>query len=261
VEREPQANDYLATLLADMEAKKAALDAAMVAIRAAIVAGALGAPGDYQPVANGVSATVPQAGFADLPRGAFLGKTATEAIRLYLSTVRRKQTNKEIAQALRDGGLESAGDFGNFITSALFRMKKEGTLLRFDDGWGLSEWYNEAFRAKVGGVVSKKPTKRGKGKRNRPAKKEATTQPEAPRLQPRPVTAQTQQAETTQPKGIDSRVLEFLIRSQQTGARGIDIADALAEKSGVVNFSLVRLTKKGEARRGEDGRYYATKEP
>jgi len=246
-----------------MEAKKAALDAAMVAIRAAIVAGALGAPGEYQPAPSATGLAVPQVGFADLPRGAFLGKTATEAIRLYLSTVRRKQTNKEIAQALRDGGLESAGDFGNFITSALFRMKKEGTLLRFDDGWGLSEWYNEAFRAKVAGVVSKKPAKRGKGKRKRPPKKEETTQPEAPaqRLQPRPVTTPAPQADAAQPMGIDDRVMGVLNFFAPNGTPAKGIAEALNTQGGVVNFSLVRLLKKGQVRRGEDGQYYATKEP
>jgi len=272
VEREPQANDYLATLLADMEAKKAALDAAMAAIRAAIVAGALGAPGDYQPAANGVSTTLPQAGFADLPRGAFLGKTATEAIRLYLSTVRRKQTNKEIAQALRDGGLESAGDFGNFITSALFRMKKEGTLLRFDDGWGLSEWYNDAFRAKVGGVVSKKPAKRAKARRRKVTpKKETAVQPSgpepartaapAPRLEPRPITRAVPDASTAPPTGIDARVMELLNLFAPNGTGSKDIAVALKAQGGAVNFSLVRLMKKGIVRRGDDGNYYAVKEP
>ncbi len=274
MEREPQTNDYLATLLADMEAKKAALDAAMVAIRAAIVAGALGAPGDYQPAPTSAGSTVQPAGFADLPRGAFLGKSATEAIKLYLSTVRRKQTNKEIAQALRDGGLESAGDFGNYITSALFRLKKEGTLLRFDDGWGLSEWYNEAFRAKVGGVVTKKPAKRAKARHRKVTpKKETAVQPSGPesaptaapaprpRLEPRPITHAAPEASTAPPTGIDARVMELLNFPAPNGTASKDLAGALRVQGGVVNFSLVRLIKKGVVRRGDDGNYYAVKEP
>src|ERR1035438_6776413 len=101
LEKESQTTDYLAALLADIEAKRAALDALAAAVRAAIAAGALGAPSDLQLGSIGsavVNATVAPAGFADLPRGAFLGKTATDAIKLYLSAIRRKQTNKEIAQ-------------------------------------------------------------------------------------------------------------------------------------------------------------------
>jgi len=249
LEKEPQANDYLASLLADMEAKKAALDAAMTAIRAAIVAGALGAPGDPQAIASVLNSTVIPAGTADLPRGAFLGKSATDAIKLYLSAVRRKQTNKEIAQALRDGGLESAGDFGNFITSALFRLKKEGAVLRFDDGWGLSEWYNEAFRAKLGVSSGKKPAKRGKGKRKKTAKKETAEKSPSPA----PLTA-------PKPSGIDNSITQILRLHEPDGFSIKDLAAATGAHGGVVNFSLVRLVKKGIARRGSDGSYYAVKE-
>ena len=251
MEKEPQANDYLASLLADMEAKKAALDAAMTAIRAAIVAGALGAPGDPQMAPSVLNATGIPAGGADLPRGAFLGKSATDAIKLYLSAVRRKQTNKEIAQALRDGGLESAGDFGNFITSALFRLKKEGALLRFDDGWGLSEWYNEAFRTKLGATSIKKPSKRGKGKRKKSAKKEATSKA-APQSSTAP------EIVTIPRPSIDERIVGFL---KQGAATPKEIATAVEALGGVVNFALARLAKKGLVMsQGDDGKYYAVKE-
>lgn len=243
MEKESQATDYLAVLLADIEAKKAALDALGAAVRAAIAAGALGAPSDLQMGSVTVNATVTPTGFADLPRGAFLGKTATDAIKLYLGAIRRKQTNKEIAQALRDGGLESAGDFGNFITSALFRLKKEGAVLRFDDGWGLSEWYNEAFRAKVGGTNGKKALPKRSKKPKKPAKKVAPVATPAP-----------------QPPGIDERLTQFLRVHAPNGFAVKDLAVALGAQGGVVNFSLVRLAKKGIARRGEDGNYYAVQQ-
>jgi hypothetical protein len=250
LEKEPQTNDYLASLLADMEAKKAALDAAMTAIRAAIAAGALGAPGDLQIGPLAVNATAAPAGLADLPRGAFLGMTASEAIKLYLSTVRKKQTNKEIAQALQDGGLVSAGNFGNFITSALFRLKKEGAVLRFDDGWGLSEWYNEAFRAKLGAPNSKKPAKRGRGKRKKSAKKEAASKG-APQPSPEP------EIITIPVASLDKRITELLNRG---AASTKEIATAVDAQGGRLNFALGRLLKKKSVRRGEDGRYYSVKE-
>ena len=271
LEKEPQATDHYATILADMEARRVALDTAIAGLRAAIAAGILGAFGELQ-VSPAAGNTAPSnAGFTDLPRGAFLGKTAREAIRLYLSTVRKKQTNKEIAQALQDGGLESTGNFDKYITSALFRLKEDGELLRFDDGWGLSEWYNEAFRTKLGVSTNKKPAKRGKAKRKKPpAKKEAAPRPPAtsasapaqqPRVEPRPVTHPAPEASTAPPTGIDARVMELLNISYPNGTGSKDIATALGAQGGAVNFSLVRLVNKGIARRGDDGNYYAVKEP
>lgn len=254
LEKEPQATDY-AGILADMEARRAALDTAIAGLRAAIAAGILGAFGEVQTGLTAVNTTATPAGLANLPRGAFLGKTATEAVKLYLSTIRKKQTNKEIAQALRDGGLESAGDFGNYITSALFRLKKEGAVLRFDDGWGLAEWYNEAFRTKLGASTSnKKVAKRGKGKPKKAAKKAAVVQTPTPA--PGPV-----QATSPQSPGIDDRLTAFLRVHAPAGFAVKDLATATAAQGGVVNFSLVRLVKKGIARRGDDGNFYAVKEP
>jgi hypothetical protein len=255
LDKEPQTTDYYAAILADMEARRAALDTAIAGLRAAVAAGILGAFGELQTSPTALNATVAPAGLADLPRGAFLGKTAREAIRLYLSTIRRKQTNKEIAQALQEGGLESTGNFDKYITSALFRLKEDGELLRFDDGWGLSEWYNEAFRTKLGVSNTKKPAKRGKAKRKKPAKKEAAS----PAVRPvKPVVPEAKPAPT---KSIDVRVVELLTFSAPNGIGPQDVAAALKDQVGVVNFSMARLAKKGVVRRGDDGKYYLTEEP
>src|SRR5258707_1697319 len=100
--------DY-AAILADMEAKKVALETAIAGLRAALATGALGvAVGDSLQFKDSVAVSLssppsagaaPSGGSIALPRGAFLGKTATDAIKLYLSSARRKQTNNEIAQA------------------------------------------------------------------------------------------------------------------------------------------------------------------
>ncbi len=157
--------DY-AAILADMEAKKNALESAIASLRAALASGALGASGsEISGPMDSVSSSAPTSGGVpvSLPRGAFLGKTVTDAIKTYLSAVRRKQTNREIARALKDGGLESSGKFDAYVTSGLFRLKKEGTVLRFNDGWGLAEWYPEGFRMRVSGkAVSNKRRKNSK---------------------------------------------------------------------------------------------------
>jgi hypothetical protein len=250
LEKEPQTPDYLATLLADIEAKKAALEAASVAIRTAIAAGALGTPGDFQVASTIVNATATPAGMADLPRGAFLGMTAAEAIKLYLSAVRKRQTNKEIAQALKDGGLVSTGNFDKYITSALFRLKEDGELLRFDDGWGLSAWYNEAFRAKLGTPNNKKAHKRSKKKRKKVEKEEAPTKA-APRASAVP------EIITVPTASLDHRIVEFLNRGP-AGTK--EITAAVDARGGRLNFALGRLLKSKSVQRDEDGKYYALKE-
>jgi hypothetical protein len=161
MEGNPPPTDYAATL-ADMEAKYAALGNAIASLRAALATGALGILLDIPAgsVPAGQAPGIP----VSLPRGAFLGKKAPEAIKLYLSAARKKQTNKEIAQALRDGGLESTGNFDNYVTGGLFRLKNDGVVLRFDDGWGLAEWYPESFRSRVvekaAGNGKRKPKKK-----------------------------------------------------------------------------------------------------
>lgn len=84
--------DY-SSMLADMEAKKAALETAIASLRAALAAGALGAPGDL-PV--GAAASLPTAVSGDIPTGAFLGKSIPAAIKLYLAAMRKKCTTREM---------------------------------------------------------------------------------------------------------------------------------------------------------------------
>lgn len=108
----------------------------------------------------------------DLPKGAFYGKSVPACVELYLSAGKVKRTNKEIAAALHKGGVESnAKDFDTVVNGALFGLKKAGKVLRFDDGWGLSEWYPAHIRSvtPVPAGGSKKNTKKGKKKPPRKA--------------------------------------------------------------------------------------------
>ncbi len=104
----------------------------------------------------------------DLPDGAFLGKSVPACIKLYLSASRKKKTSKEITAALRDGGVEStSGSFDNVVTTALNRLRTAGEVLKFKDGWGLSEWYPANMR--TGGSAGKQVTKgKKKTKKGKP---------------------------------------------------------------------------------------------
>lgn len=160
MEKDPQAPDW-ALVLSGMEAKAAAWLSAAKSLRAALAAETGGQ------VAEERSIVTPDQRVS-IPRGAFHRKTATEAIKIYLEAAGRKQTNKEIAQALKDGGLESTGSFDNYVTHGLFRLKKEGAVLRFDDGWGLAEWYSESLRNRVA------PEKPQRKNRSKPKSKKAS---------------------------------------------------------------------------------------
>jgi hypothetical protein len=105
----------------------------------------------------------------DLPDGAFFGKSVPACIKLYLSAVRKKKTGKEIATALREGGVEStAGSFEGIVNTALIRLRAAGEVLKFKDGWGLSEWYPANMRTSGSTgkpqVKSKKKGKKAKAK-------------------------------------------------------------------------------------------------
>jgi hypothetical protein len=92
--------DY-AHVLADMEARRTALDAAIASMRA-FLSGQLG---DAAMATSTTSPSVP--GNGEVPAGAFLGKSIPEAAKLYLQIVKRKATSRDIAEALRRGGMES----------------------------------------------------------------------------------------------------------------------------------------------------------
>lgn len=157
-------SNYTSQFVNNIKAKIAALQALLASVESAVAVGALGEP------VEGMELSSPATGArnadlgipTDLPKGAFNGKSLPACIELYLSSVKKKTTNKEIAAALREGGVESnAKHFDTVVTGALFGLKKAGKVLRFKDGWGLAEWYPAHLRA-VTPSKSAKPTKRAK---------------------------------------------------------------------------------------------------
>ena len=159
-----------AEVLGVLETKRAALDTLIESFKAALSVGALGHPGDIElsaiaPSQPGVSAT--NGGPVELPTGAFLNKSFPAAVALYLSAAKKKQTVREIATALKEGGLEStARNFEAIVTGALHRLKAAEKVLRFPDGWALAEFYPDHIRASVS-QSSKAKTK----KKRKPRKK------------------------------------------------------------------------------------------
>jgi hypothetical protein len=151
-------------------AKVALWQAALDAYRAAKSAdGSTVVDAKVQTPANG------HRGGFDLPVGALRNQTLPEAIKLYLQAGNRKQTNKEIAVGVRAGGFESgSGNLDTAVGSALFRLKKAGVVLRFEDGWDLAEHYPDHIRRKFEGAAArpgrpKRRTKKAKAEPERTA--------------------------------------------------------------------------------------------
>ncbi len=156
--------DYSA-LISDLEAKRSAIDNALAAIRLAQSIGALGQAGEGGVVP---SLTVPSITGGEVPAGAFLGKSIPEAAKLYLAIVKRKQTSKDIAEALMKGGIESRSkSFNTQVHSILDRASKAGSgIVKLDRSfWGLVEWYPAGVRA---GLSQEKRGGRSNGKRRKP---------------------------------------------------------------------------------------------
>ena len=166
-----QAN--LLAILADWEAKRAALDAAIASFRNALALGALGQPGDLPPSSNGVipSTYVPSVSGGEVPAGAFLRKSIPDAAQLYLEIVKKKQTSKEIAEALQKGGMESnSRNFPQIVHSVLDRARKmpNAGIVKLDRShWGLAGWYPASLRVQV---PLDKRTGRKKGRKNKATK-------------------------------------------------------------------------------------------
>jgi hypothetical protein len=235
---ENKAIDY-SVMLADLYAKRAGIDAAIAGLIAASGGVYINAPdanvagtpsGDRQPT--------------ELPRGAFLGKSLPAAVKLYLSAVMKKQTIKEIATALRDGGVEStSGNFESVITGCLNRMKVNGEILRFKDGWGLPEFYPEHLRRSLsqGGAAKpkgKKTTKKAK-KTSKPAKANPPSKPESA-------------------DGLPQKIEAFLNANAGVFFKPQDIASAIpGAKSNVVSLMMGHLVKKPGFEKNAEGKYRA----
>ena len=74
---------------------------------------------------------------------AYFGLGLIDAAKKYLASVKAPKTAREIAEALVSGGFTTTSkDFKNTVFSVLFReSKQDGTLVKVNTGWGLTEWY------------------------------------------------------------------------------------------------------------------------
>ena len=126
-------------VITHLEAKRASLDAAISALRLALDMGATTALSGATP-----SAATKPIDPANIRDDAFFGLSIGDAAKRYLEMVKRKQSIKEIADALDRGGLpHTSSNFMNTVGTMLNRAaKNDPELVRVGRGeWGLAGWY------------------------------------------------------------------------------------------------------------------------
>lgn len=238
-DRAPESDSFLAMV----DAKIAALHALRASYVAAVSVGAFGQGGDSAPYAGAVGGASGLGGAPlELPRGALLGKSFPAAIKLYLSAIKKKQTIREIANALRDAGVETtAKNFENPVQSAIYRLQTNGEVLRFKEGWALAEFYPENLRNRIAEKNDTKPKKAKK--RSAKAKSKSGGKSKA--------------APAAGAHGTEAAILAFL---QQNGksAPASAVAAAVNAPTNVVGLALGRMKVQGKVVKGEDGNYAAT---
>jgi len=236
-------NIDLGEVIALLEAKRAALDSAIAALRVVHSTGAVG------PTPDGITPTVvsPMSASgsfqgAEVPDGAFHGRSVPAAIKLFLGIVRKKQTAREISDGLRKGGIESTSKwFDKIIYATLDRMRKSGDILKLESHWALPEWYPPSVRAGLAesGQAEKKVRKGAR----RTKKSRLISEVEPVPYEVKPV-------------GLQARIDAFLRESpDQHSAEDVSKALQIPNVK-TAHLMLGQLVSKGKAKKTEDGKYY-----
>jgi hypothetical protein len=128
-------------VIADLEAKRATIDNAIQALRT--LYGADGAI--VSAVIGGAAAPIRGIEPERIPVDAFFGmRSIGDAARKYLSLVKRKQTTKQIVDALEKGGFpHQSKNFFNTVYTTLQRDERRegGEVIRIGPEWALAAWF------------------------------------------------------------------------------------------------------------------------
>jgi hypothetical protein len=226
--------------LADLEAKRAALDQAIASLRVAAASGALvGNVGDpIPPMTDGVAVSLHG---GEVPVGAFLGKSISEAAKLCLQIIKRKLTTREIADALIKGGVETTAktSFPAIVHSILVRTAKSGGgIMKLGRShWALSEWYPTAMQRSVATKSAKRRTRSSRKAKSAP----------------KPA-SQSQSAGNTIPQKLWQ-----VLNKPGVELSAQEAADKAGTKSNVAAMLLARMVKLGNAEKTASGKYRAIK--
>lgn len=236
--------DY-GVVLADMEAKRGALDAAIANMKLFLsghpVLDGLGPPA--------ISNNSAMAG-GEVPAGAFLGKSIPEGALLYLEIVKRKATSREIAEALKRGGMEStSSNFQGIVHAVLDRYRKAGgEVVKLDRSmWGLAKWYPAGVRS----VAQEKRTPSKKSKAKKAAKGSAVK-----RTEPKPAVAQPIEVPAKK-EGSQTLIEAHFAAHPREEFSAPDLARTLQISISAANLICAKLAHKGKIAKTETGAYHS----
>ncbi len=247
--------DYI-QIIADLEAKRTALDNAIVSLKAVAASGALGlSDGIIPTMAMPFAASGASAG--EVPDGAFHGKTIPAAIKLFLGLMHNKQTARQISDGLKKGGMESTSKwFDKIVYATLDRLRKAGEVVKIEGHWGLPEWYPALLRAGATDNV-RKPARRGRG---RPRK--LTSEAERPTLLPSGTDASLKKRlsraglKDLKPEPGPGDMIDWFLRDNP-GAHSSEEIRAATRIGNlrVAEMLLGTMVKKGKVQKTDDGKY------
>jgi len=144
--------DYAVVLL-DLESKRAALDAAIAAVKAVLGLAPADSPG------SGPGGALLPAPGTDGPQevvpGVFHGLSVSEAAKKYLEMKKVKQKTRALCDALLQGGIES--DSKNFYGNVYTTLSRNKDFFRRGKYWMLTSW--DPRRA---AAASSKPAKKAR---------------------------------------------------------------------------------------------------
>jgi hypothetical protein len=233
--------DYGA-LIADLETKKAAIEALISYVRIAQT-GAFPIMGNIAQTGISISSNSPstiQPG--DVPAGAFHGKSVPEAIKSYLDMVKKKQTIPEITAALKLGGIESISNkFGIIVRNALRRTEGRD-FLRSGHAWGLAEWWPATMR-NAHSKTNKNAVRKKKVKFHRKA---ILSHDESP------IIARQLEPDDDRHGVTKDKVLSLL----RMGDNPDEIAKKLNSNPKVIKMLLGTFVKKQIVQKSDDGKYF-----
>jgi hypothetical protein len=162
-----------------------------------------------------------------------------------LEILKKKQTTREIADALQKGGIESVStNFIGIVHAVLSRARKtpNSSFVKLGAYWGLKDWYPKGI---VSAAAAERPAKRKKKKTQKSSAKAGSTA-NSPTQKPQLVHNQP---------GLMARLGEYL-----KGSPGIQFTvEGLGEKYGMQTNAmagiLARLANKGAVEKLPDGKY------
>ncbi len=158
--------DY-AAVLADLERRKAALEAAIAGIEQ--IMGQSGTDGLLQITKSPSSLQMEE--HQEVAPGIFHGLSISEAAKKYLNITKTKQKTRSICDAIRKGGIETVAK--NFYSNVYSILQRDKQFVRLGKYWALAAWYPSRAA-----TSPSKPRKRTRSKKSKPIMAKGPAKPE-----------------------------------------------------------------------------------